>query len=1274
TKTFNVSITDFNRKEKTTISDNVNLNDPTVVYNNNIHSYNLIPTISGSRTPIDNKYWNFRFLVLTALKEKQSLFGRSNNFRNVNNLTITEQDFNNVFTNFEITNSNNANGSITVSFTIKKDYVYTDNENLNKIVTFNGLRKINQTELISNNKETPLEIQSLSTINMPYNGNSLQYPAYTQGIQKITEDQLKQKLIEEVFNKDYEKAASTNGFDSGIGNLTKHLPFLKTYKDQDANNITNNEIITKNNIVLSNYEFFAAKGILKVDVQLNVWNGTENKLKHTDPLGGEDANAPIQEAPKATWYISGFKHDNVETKFNSETVWELEGLSLIKPNQFEENKDAVKKSLLDCLKANQNQNLISFPYWVNKEEVLKTIDIEFDPNCEIDNTDKKQALLKVRFNNNMWEADEQGKVSDKITNAKWQTIKIRGFLNPEPIKLQTEKLKNIRLSGNTKDLRIDENETQTFEGVDQERKQYLEIQYSVEGLNEWFTKEAFIKKLNQLNGSLDNENWIIKREDIKARYGLKQEYNNGNILIDVDGFITDNNEQLTTQKISIIDDANNNTVKGYINIDKITEQFKAENFEVRGTDKSPKLVIKNVNELNALFSRYASNNIFEILYSKNQNETNFDSSNAIWNNATNALEEKITLQNGPYTNEFSLVFKGTSNYEVYKNGQKENNGYILKTPSIKMVISIEIDNPLNNKDVKFNFKNKDNPNTAHFYQNKGGFSVKIGDKNSTNNLQEFNDFINTLFSSDQGKKDSLELAYYVSRYKLTDEELIRIHQEDLYKEIVDQNQKYDVWKTLDTTNWENDLGLLVNDYVVVTVRVKKDKLPTDDKSGYEIKYADNYIPFQSRVYGYKIKASEIQVNENSISLVNVGQAESAPYALDGYARLKHLSLVEDMDKNYLGASIKINYFNEFYTGNESQILTSGSGQVLVKREPGTDRKEYKDENGNQIQSNGSPIYLELKNGIPTAPTKSAIVQNTLELEEYSINSFRFKNFDAKELKYNFFQNQEIEFEISNKKGLATGENEFDYYLDNGTQKIKYTFKDIKFPINNDSNIRYQFETKEFMEQISNLSAYQNSSDPSEDPVNGQSKLVAKFKVTRSENKKESHTFNDLEEINRQIRTDFGGQVKLVATYTSTDGRTEKIDGGDISTIGTLKNGDRFKIEIVSTSDNLIFAQQPSPLIFAVSGLYEKPIDQELLKYLRVKQGGTIDGQGSFNILVDDPNQSNSDSDIKTLLGGYKFLVRVWDETKKIKHDWTENFISINNLNNGDKVEWKLVSP
>lgn len=38
------------------------------------------------------------------------------------------------------------------------------------------------------------------------------------------------------------------------------------------------------------------------------------------------------------------------------------------------------------------------------------------------------------------------------------------------------------------------------------------------------------------------------------------------------------------------------------------------------------------------------------------------------------------------------------------------------------------------------------------------------------------------------------------------------------------------------------------------------------------------------------------------------------------------------------------------------------------------------------------------------------------------------------------------------------------------------------------------------------------------------------------------------------------------------------------------------------------------------------------------------------------------------------MVRVWDSNKNIKKDWTNDFESINNLSNGDKVEWKLVAP
>ena len=112
---------------------------------------------------------------------------------------------------------------------------------------------------------------------------------------------------------------------------------------------------------------------------------------------------------------------------------------------------------------------------------------------------------------------------------------------------------------------------------------------------------------------------------------------------------------------------------------------------------------------------------------------------------------------------------------------------------------------------------------------------------------------------------------------------------------------------------------------------------------------------------------------------------------------------------------------------------------------------------------------------------------------------------------------------------------------------------------------------------------------------------------------------------------------------------------------------------MAASDDYVFAQSPEPLVITVNGLFEKNIDQELLQYLRVQQSGQFNGQGSFNIYVNNPNL-DSTNDIQTILLGYKFQIRVWDSNKQIKHDWTDQISTINDLSNGDKVEWKLVSP
>ena len=75
--------------------------------------------------------------------------------------------------------------------------------------------------------------------------------------------------------------------------------------------------------------------------------------------------------------------------------------------------------------------------------------------------------------------------------------------------------------------------------------------------------------------------------------------------------------------------------------------------------------------------------------------------------------ETIDLNLDYTEKEFSLSFKGTDKYDVYSGNDVQENGYVLK--EIRIIISIEIDNPLKDKNVKFNFKDKENILVPYIY-------------------------------------------------------------------------------------------------------------------------------------------------------------------------------------------------------------------------------------------------------------------------------------------------------------------------------------------------------------------------------------------------------------------------------------------------------------------------------------------------------------------------------------------------------------------------------
>ncbi|MBD5423092.1 MAG: hypothetical protein HDR43_01185, partial [Mycoplasma sp.] len=382
-------------------------------------------------------------------------------------------------------------------------------------------------------------------------------------------------------------------------------------------------------------------------------------------------------------------------------------------------------------------------------------------------------------------------------------------------------------------------------------------------------------------------------------------------------------------------------------------------------------------------------------------------------------------------------------------------------------------------------------------------------------------------------------------------------------------------------------------------------------------------------------------------------------------------------------------FTEFYEKN-GEVLVSGSGSRLVKRDPNEATKDgyYKDSEGKDItDSNGDTIPILYKNGQPgilANPIKASTSTRSYSLIESTSNVYTLElaNNEQNAL-YSFFKNQDISITFENKKGQAdpNDPNLFDYYVDIENVYKEYTItSEIKFPIENDNLIQYTFNSDEFIEYIKNpdnlREVYENSTNPSTNPINGQAKLMHMYKVTRTSSDGETKTLTTIEDIQKQIKDDFKELVTLKTTYTPANGVSEVISSNDLSSITTLSNGDRFRIEIVSSNEeDLIYAQQPSPLIFTISGLYEQDIEESLLQYLRVQQNGEFNGEGSFGIYVDDPNNDNDNNqNLTSLLQGYKFMIRVWNSNKTIKQVWTTDIDSVNNLVNGDKVEWKLVAP
>ncbi|WP_406602578.1 hypothetical protein ACJA29_03905 [Metamycoplasma sualvi] len=299
------------------------------------------------------------------------------------------------------------------------------------------------------------------------------------------------------------------------------------------------------------------------------------------------------------------------------------------------------------------------------------------------------------------------------------------------LKVSSSWLEKIILTGNLKELNIDETAaiTEITNTGMMPVTSIIQIEYTYDGIN-WYIKDTFTSHLQSAAGAKDNTNWIILREDIKARFALNANVNNTQnprYLLEVDNtnINEDNSNNISKELIS---STLNNGVKGYINLNKLAP-YQAANFTVAGTDDKAYLNIKQYNELNSLLNPYSSSNLFSILY-KNDKTASYSDANKVWTPGTPL--EKSMLLNGSYTNRyFAMQFKVINNdYELYWNNQKQTSNTLEyatdetnTNKKINIKISVAITNPLSPNEITIKFL--DSSKNPQWYNGDGAFQLVI---------------------------------------------------------------------------------------------------------------------------------------------------------------------------------------------------------------------------------------------------------------------------------------------------------------------------------------------------------------------------------------------------------------------------------------------------------------------------------------------------------------------------------------------------------------------
>ncbi len=322
---------------------------------------------------------------------------------------------------------------LTYDIVINKEYVYTslENQNFSSQINIWGFRANLDTTL----ENAELTNENWSNINIPGEGNSLNIIPY-QNVTILTEDELKQYILDQLLSS-YDASEENNYANPGTDKLAHYLPYVLSLDQQGIIDPSKAQKIAKDNIVISDYKFYAAIGKMSFTISLNTWQGnSESSNSNKTGSGG----------PSAKWTIFGFRKDNVTSSITQEglsAIWDL--------SSYEQNGLKISEIWASDAANGTNQSTIlrkaivqegvkrgyfKIPFWVdftntNNNEVWgKDWDnLSIIYNKEVSSNDSKGiAVFKISFATFNYQIQDDGSVTNVGANDSWAwNITVSGF-------------------------------------------------------------------------------------------------------------------------------------------------------------------------------------------------------------------------------------------------------------------------------------------------------------------------------------------------------------------------------------------------------------------------------------------------------------------------------------------------------------------------------------------------------------------------------------------------------------------------------------------------------------------------------------------------------------------------------------------------------------------------------------------------------------------------------------------------------------------------------